>query len=82
MTYAKAAMYATIRGKVTDTKRLRSSVNGNPRYEVTITDEDGTQHLTSTEPDSMLAYAITNSEYRDTAHTFYVNRKGHIGTRP
>lgn len=78
----EVAKYATIRGKVTNLKRLRSSVNGNPRFEVTLTDEDGTTYTTATSPDSMLAYAIENAEYRDEHHTFYVNKLGHIGTRP
>ena len=81
MRYQEAAKYAAIRGKVTNLKRLPSSVYGNPRWEVTLTDDDGIEHLTATSPNAMLAYAISNAEYRDTAHTFYVDKLGHIGTR-
>ena len=42
-------------GQLNITKRLPSSVNGNPRYEFTI---DG--YLACTTPDAMDGYGITN----------------------
>lgn len=71
----------TIRGKVSDTKRLASSINGNPRYAVTIVDENGHDYYTATETDSGLAYCINNREFSEKYHTFYVNKRGFIGSK-
>lgn len=70
---------ATVYGRVIDTQPMRRSKNGNPRYKVTI---EGYPYTLVTAVDSMLAYAITNRDYAEKPHTFYVNRKGEIGTRP
>jgi hypothetical protein len=45
---------------IESSKRLRNSVNGNPRFEITFT--DGSRVRTSA--DSMSAYDVENSEYR------------------
>ena len=45
----------TIIGTFSNIKRLNNSINGNPRYMVTI---DGIDCYTA--PDSMIAYSITN----------------------
>ena len=42
-------------------ERMKSSVNGNPRFMVTFTDGSSMP----TKPDAMLAYGIENEEYRD-----------------
>jgi hypothetical protein len=72
--------FAIVRGRVTATKPMNRSVNGNPRYAVTITDKNGYDWNTSTAVDSMLAFGITNAEYRDNEHSFYIDRNGCIGT--
>lgn len=42
-------------------ERMNNSTNGNPRYRVGFT--DGTSY--TTKPDTMIAYALTNPEYRE-----------------
>jgi hypothetical protein len=54
--------------------RLPRSTNGNPRYELIFT--DGTSARTAT--DSMVAYEITNSEFRDVPVEFEALPNGDI----
>jgi len=72
----------TITGIVTYTKRVGTSVNGNPTYEVEIRDDHAAigeaYSLHSTMSDSMLAYAIDNPEYRNEPHVFTLTRAGRI----
>ena len=72
----------TITGIVTHTKRVGSSVNGNPTYEVEIRDDHAAigeaYSLHRTMSDSMLAYAIENPEYKNEPHVFTLTRAGRI----
>lgn len=53
-----------IGGKLNIIERLKSSVNGNPRYSFVIVDSEGNlSPLIKTKPDSSYSYSITN--YRD-----------------
>lgn len=51
-------------GKLNIIERLKSSVNGNPRYNFVLVHSDGNlSALIKTKPDSSFGYSITN--YRD-----------------
>jgi hypothetical protein len=51
-------------GKLVVMERLKSSVNGNPRYSFVIVDSEGNlSPLIKTKPDSSYGYSITN--YQD-----------------
>ena len=72
----------TVTGIVTHTKRVGTSVNGNPTYEVEIRDDHAAigeaYSLHRTMSDSMIAYAIENAEYRNEPHVFTLTRAGRI----
>ena len=55
----------TIIAKVIDTRRVGSSYYGNPRYLVTLRNDSGDLFKAYTKPNSMLAYAINNSDYTE-----------------
>jgi hypothetical protein len=57
---------------IANLKRLKNTVNGNPRYIVTFT--DGTS--IRTQGDSMLGYSVENPEYRDVPLKLEVNGRG------
>ncbi len=59
--------------RITELKRLNSSVNGNPRYRVTF--DDGSSAITQS--DAMFCYAITNPEMRSDVIVTYT-RAGRI----
>lgn len=62
----------TMTGELT-TERMPSSVNGNPRYRVSVTDSNGTV-LGSTRPDSNFVYGMP-TDGRVTA-SYRVTRRG------
>lgn len=68
---------ATVTGRVISTEHAGTSVNGNPSYDVTLT--DGNTYRTTS--DSSLAYGITNPVYRDNLHTFGLTRAGRLNGR-
>jgi len=47
---------------IAETQRLRNSVNGNPRFKVTMLMPDGTVWTAQTQSDSYVAYDIENSD--------------------
>jgi hypothetical protein len=55
----------TIKARVVDTERKANSYYGNPRYLVTLETADGDIIYACTKVDSMLAYGITNKEYKE-----------------
>ena len=55
-------------------ERLKSSVNGNPRFRVMFTDGAVMQ----TQTDVSIAYAIENSEYRDVPVKVFTTPAGRI----
>lgn len=59
----------TIRGRVTKTQKLRNSVNGVPRYLVTIQDAEQT-HTYETQEDNSVNFHIDNDDYVRATHTF------------
>lgn len=65
-------------GKVTGTKRLRSSRNGNPRFEVTIHTVGREDREFPTAPDAGVAYGIENRDYREAEHVFIITSRGNI----
>lgn len=75
-------MSYTITGIVTHTKRVGTSVNGNPTYEVELRDDHAAvgeaYSLHRTMSDSMIAYAIENPEYKNEPHVFILTRAGRI----
>jgi len=80
MATANPYLYSVV-GIVIDTKRVGTSVNGNPTYCVTLSTPtegyDG-QQVFRTKSDISLAYAITNAEYRDKPHIFGLTRSGRL----
>ncbi len=60
--------------RITRVTRKRSSVNGNPRFEVGF--DDGTAAKTS--PDAMLAYGIENPGYRDRDLEVVLDGRGNV----
>lgn len=72
----------TITGIVTHTERVGTSVNGNPTYQVEIRDDNAaigeaySSHRTMS--DTMLAYAITNPEFKNEPHVFTLTRAGRL----
>jgi hypothetical protein len=73
---------ATITGKVTGLTRLRNGRDGNPRWEVLITPDDGGRAFrTLLVNDEVLAYCIDNEEFATTAHTFGLRRDGTMDGR-
>lgn len=75
-------MTNTITGIVTHTERVGTSVNGNPTYLVELRDDtapDGSAYSSHrTMSDAMIAYAITNADYREQPHVFTLTRAGRI----
>lgn len=71
-------MSKSITGVVTATKRVGTSASGNPTFDVTILEANGRDSVHRTVADSSLAYAIENSEYRDTTHEFGLDSAGHL----
>jgi hypothetical protein len=71
----------TVRGIVTNVANAVNTREGNPQMRVNITGDNGEEYEFLTAPDSQLAYRIGNPEYRDRAHTFYIDSNGRIGTR-
>lgn len=65
-------------GKVTATKRLRSSKYGNPRFEVTIHTAGREDREFPTAPDAGVAYGIENRDFRDAEHVFIINGRDNI----
>lgn len=63
----------TVTGVVTSTRRLKSSRYGNPRFAVTIGEQEY-----KTAPDVMLAYGIRNHVYKEREHAFELNGRGNI----
>jgi len=66
-----------VTGLVTETKRIGTSVNGNPSYDVTMS--NGQTYRTSS--DSSLSYEITNRNFRNEAHTFELTAAGRLSGR-
>lgn len=64
----------TVTGRVTATEHVSTSMYGNPAYNVTL--DNGETYRTM--DNAMLAYAITNPEYRDHPHVFTLTRAGRI----
>lgn len=52
-----------ITGKITGLTRLESSINGNPRYLVTLRTPEGDLINARTKPDSMAAYGIQTGQH-------------------
>lgn len=71
----------TITGRVTATKRIGTTLYGNPIMAITLdTDTWGTWHRIS--DNSGLVYSIDNPEFKETAHTFDVKpRSGRLSGR-
>jgi len=65
---------ASVTGRVTATKRIGQSRNGNPSFSVTL--NDGVTYRTAS--DAALSYAIENSEYQKSPHTFGLDRDGKL----
>ena len=65
-------------GKITATKRMSSSTNGNPRFMITIMTTAGEAVARPTAVDSMLAYGIENPEYKEQDHEYVINGRGSI----
>lgn len=68
----------TVIGKVTATKRVGTSTMGNPTYDVTLEHVDGSHGIYRTMSNTMLAYAIENSNYREDNHVFTLTRAGRL----
>ena len=69
----------TITALVISTKRVGTSRNGNPSYDVELGSPTlPTGLVFRTQSDSSLAYEIGNAEYRDEPHTFALTRTGRI----
>jgi hypothetical protein len=60
------------------TERMRSSVNGNPRWQVTF--DDGSHWPTA--PDSSCAYGINNSELDGEVQILLNSRSNIVDIRP
>lgn len=67
-------MVDTVTGRVTATKHASTSMYGNPAYCVTL--DNGETYRTM--DNAMLAYGITNPEYREQPHVFTLTRAGRI----
>lgn len=66
----------TLRGQIQELRRLRSSANGNPRFEVTILLEDGTTRVLKTQPDASWSYEAENSDNRGVDLDFTLTSNG------
>lgn len=69
-------MNNTITGKVTATKRHGHTAYGNPVMSIQFDTAPGAWFRIS--DNAGIVYAIENREYRDTPHTFTLNRAGRI----
>lgn len=67
-----------IRGRITATRRLPASANGNPRYTVALATPDGETLILDTAPNAAINYAITNETFRAQDHAFTLNSRGKI----
>jgi hypothetical protein len=57
----RKATEQVIRGRISEPKRLTNSANGNPRFDLLITSEDGTQlGRYKTKTDAACNYEVTN----------------------
>lgn len=70
-------MASKITGIITSAKRMTSSQNGNPRWQVTIVDDDR-EFLLSTQGDSSIGYDIDNLRRSGARRTFHLSRNGRI----
>lgn len=59
-------------------KRLKNSVNGNPRWEVTLEMMESAPWVAKTSADSNIGCTIDNSEYRDVPVWVTFNGRGSI----
>ena len=71
-------MENNITGKVIETRHAGTSNMGNPAYWVTIETDSGDVVTLRTMSNTMLAYGITNPEYRASRHVFTLTRAGRI----
>jgi hypothetical protein len=69
-----AARRTTQEGTIAGLKRLASSVNGNPRYRVTLVGGA----VLDTQSDASVGYAIGNPEYRDVPVVLTTTHAGRI----
>jgi len=67
----------TITGKITATRHAGTSRMGNPSFDIAVDTGHDVMILT-TATNSGLAYGIGNSNYRLTAHTFHLNKRGKV----
>lgn len=64
-------------GRVIDVEFIKHTKNGNPVYRVLIADAVGESWF-MTAPDSMIAYAIANADYKSGKHLFRLDSKWRI----
>lgn len=67
-----------IHAKVERVERLGVTYYGNPMHSVTLRLPDNTTETRRISNNASLNYAITNPEYREQWHTFYLTRAGRI----
>jgi len=67
----------TITGKITATRHAGNSGVGNPSFDIAVDTGHDVMILT-TAANSSLAGSLENSNYRLTAHTFHLNKRGKV----
>lgn len=70
-------MVSTVTGRVIDVQPSGRTHYGNPTKRVTVRTASGDEIL-RTAPDSSIAFAIENAEYREQSHEFTLNAHGRI----
>lgn len=67
----------SITGKIVATRHAGTSHVGNPSYDVAVSTGAHVTILT-TAPNTGLAYGIEGALYRESVHTFHLNKRGKI----
>lgn len=70
---------SAVRGRVIDVRPVGQTRNGNTTKQVTVRTASGDEIL-RTAPDSSIAIAIGNLEFREIEHEFTLNAHGRITT--
>lgn len=67
-------MQDTTQGRIESLKRLKMSINGNPRFKIFLTDG----RVLQTQSDGGINYDIENPKFRDVQIEFALTRAGRV----
>lgn len=68
----------TFTGTISEYRRLKLSVNGNPAYWATFVNDEGETLTGRTASDAMCAYGFLNWSLRPRTITYHITAKGNV----